>query len=316
MKTPSFLAAAALALAVALPAHAYPDRPITIVVPFSAGAGTDLTARLLARTMEKHAGRSVVVVNRAGAGGEIGMASVANAAPDGYTLSILNTPNVLTIPIERRAQFSLSSFDVVANIVDDPGTLSVRGDSPLRGVQDLVEAARKAPGTLTYGTAGVGSAGHISMLLLEQAAGIQLRHVPFNGTADVATALLGGHIDIGTANLGEALGFSKGKQWRILGQMAPTRSPMAADLPTFAEAGYPIESGSLRGLGAPRGTPPETLKALSALVDKAINDPDFRQAAKGAEQNVRYLPRDDYSLLLTGMQGRFEKLWAASPWNQ
>jgi len=247
MKTPSFLAAAALALAVALPAHAYPDRPITIVVPFSAGAGTDLTARLLARTMEKHAGRSVVVVNRAGAGGEIGMASVANAAPDGYTLSILNTPNVLTIPIERRAQFSLSSFDVVANIVDDPGTLSVRGDSPLRGVQDLVEAARKAPGTLTYGTAGVGSAGHISMLLLEQAAGIQLRHVPFKGTADVATALLGGHIDIGTANLARPWVSPRASSGASWARWRPPVHPWRRTCPPSPRPVIPSKAGRCAG---------------------------------------------------------------------
>ncbi|RZI97259.1 MAG: tripartite tricarboxylate transporter substrate binding protein, partial [Rubrivivax sp.] len=245
--------AAALLASVALPAQAaFPDRPITIVVPFSAGGGTDLTARLLARSMEKHGGQSVVVVNRVGAGGEIGMAAVANAPADGYTLSIINTPNTLTIPIERAAKFNLASFDLLANVVDDPATLSVNASTGIRSVQDLVAAAKKSPDTLTYGTAGIGSAGHISMLMLEKAAGIKLRHVPFKGTSDVATALLGNHIDVATANLGEALAFSKGKDWRILGQMAPRRSPMARDLPTFAEAGFALESGSLRGLGAPR----------------------------------------------------------------
>lgn len=315
-----WLKAAVLGLAASLvsvaAAAAYPERAITIVVPFTAGGGTDLTARLLARSMEKHAGQAVVVVNRAGAGGEIGMAAVAAAPADGYTLSILNTPNTLTIPIERTARFKLESFDLLANVVDDPATLSVHAAGPIRSVQDLVAAAQKAPNTLTYGTAGIGSAGHISMLMLEKAAGIQMRHVPFRGTADVATALLGGHIDVATANLGEALSFSKGKAWRILGQMAPRRSPMARDLPTFADAGYTLESGSLRGLGAPHGMSAETSKALLAIIDKAIADPEFQAAALKAEQDVRYLRQDDYRVLMTDMKKRFESLWTTSPWNQ
>ncbi|MBN9408811.1 MAG: tripartite tricarboxylate transporter substrate binding protein [Burkholderiales bacterium] len=308
--------AAGLLAAIALQAHAaFPERPITIVVPFSAGGGTDLTARLLARSMEKHGGQSVVVVNRTGAGGEIGMASVAAAPADGYTLSIINTPNTLTIPIERAAKFRLESFDLLANVVDDPATLSVNSTSGIRTVQDLVAAAKKSPDTLTYGTAGIGSAGHISMLLLEKAAGIKLRHVPFKGTSDVATALLGNHIDVATANLGEALAFSKGKDWRILGQMAPRRSPMARDLPTFAEAGYALESGSLRGIGAPRGLPPATASALQALIDKAVNDPEFQSAALKAEQDVRYLRAPEYTALMTEMKKRFESLWTTSPWS-
>ena len=301
---------------IALHAHAaFPDRAITIVVPFSAGGGTDLTARLLARSMEKHGGQPVVVVNRAGAGGEIGMASVATATADGYTLSVINTPNTLTIPIERAAKFKLESFDLLANVVDDPATLSVNTSGNIRTVQDLVVAAKKTPDTLTYGTAGIGSAGHISMLMLEKAAGIKLRHVPFKGTAEVANALLGGHIDVATANLGEALTFAKGKEWRILGQMAQRRSSMARDLPTFAEAGFPLESGSLRGLGAPRGLPADTSKALLALIDKAINDSEFQTAALKAEQDVRYIRQPEYTTLMTEMRKRFESLWTRSPWN-
>lgn len=319
-RTPRWLKAIVLGFAGCLVSHAalaaYPERTITIVVPFSAGGGTDLTARLLARAMEKHAGQSVIVVNRAGAGGEIGMASVAAAPADGYTLGLINTPNTLTIPIERAARFKLDSFELLANVVDDPATLSVNAASEIRSVQDLVAAARKAPDTLTYGTAGIGSAGHISMLMLEKVAGIKLRHVPFKGTSDVATALLGRHIDVATANLGEALSFSKGKEWRILGQMAPRRSPMARDLPTFTEAGYVLESGSLRGLGAPRGLPADTARTLLTIIDKAISDPEFQAAALKAEQDVRYMRQDDYRVLMADMKKRFESLWTTSPWNQ
>jgi len=295
---------------------AFPERPITIVVPFSAGGGTDITARLLARAMEKHGGQSVVVVNRAGAGGEIGMASVANAPADGYTLGVINTPNTLTIPIERSAKFTLASFELLANVIDDPATINVGAAGGIQSLQELIARARKAPDTLTYGTSGIGSAGHISMLLFQKAAGIKLRHIPYKGTSEVAAALLGGHIDIATANLGEALTFAKDKEWRILGQMAARRSPHAKELPTFAESGYPLESGSLRGLGAPKGLPPETSRPLLALIDKAITDPEFQVAALKAEQDIRYLKQDDYRKLMLEMNRRFETLWSTTPWNQ
>jgi tripartite-type tricarboxylate transporter receptor subunit TctC len=294
---------------------AFPDRPISIVVPFTAGGGTDITARLLARSMEKVSGAKVIVVNKPGAGGEIGMASVTDAPADGYTLGIVNTPNALTIPIERSAKFALSGFDLLANIVDDPGTLSVHTDSTIRSIQDLIVAARQAPDTLTYGTAGIGSAGHISMLLFQGAANVKLRHIPFKGTSDVRTALLGKQIDIATANLGEALTFARGQPWRTLGQMKAQRSPMAADIPTFAEAGYPIESGSLRGLGAPKGLPPETLASLNRIIDAAMNDPEFRDATRKAEQDILYLKGEVYATTLQGMDTQFRQLWQTSPWN-
>lgn len=298
---------------------AWPERPVQIVVPFAAGGGTDITARLLARFLERHtAGRPVVVVNRAGAGGEIGMAAVAEAPPDGHTLVILNTPNVLTIPIERQARFRLDSFALIANLVDDPGTLSVHASAPIRSVRELVEAARARPGGLTYGTAGVGSAGHIAMLLLGRAAGIEATHVPFNGTSAVANALLGRQIDIATANLGEALGFATGNAaaWRVLGVMAPARLDAAPEVPTFAEAGIPIQTGSLRGLGAPRATPAATLAEITRAVDAVMADPEYRAAMAAASQAIRHVRGADYEALLRGMESELRALWAVTPWNR
>jgi tripartite-type tricarboxylate transporter receptor subunit TctC len=296
---------------------AWPERPVTVVVPFAAGGGTDLTARLLARFLERHAGRPVVVQNRAGAGGEIGMAAVAEAAPDGYTLCILNTPNVLTIPIERQARFRLESFVPLANLVDDPGTLSVHADSPVRSVADLLAAMRAAPGRVTYGTAGVGSAGHIAMLLVGRAAGVEGTHIPFSGTSLVANALLARQIDVATANFGEAIGFARGGgAWRILGVMAAERLAAAPDLPTFAEAGLPVQTGSLRGLGAPRGTPPETVAAILRALDAVMADPEYRAAMEGAAQAIRYVRGAEYAALLRGMEAELRALWAATPWNR
>lgn len=312
---------AALGVLMAVPAHAaWPERPVQIIVPFAAGGGTDVTARLLARFLDRHAGgRGVVVVNRPGAGGEIGMAAGAEATPDGHTLTILNTPNVLTIPIERAARFRLDSFVPLANIVDDPGTLSVRPDGPIRSVADLVAAMRERPGALTYGTAGVGSAGHIAMLLVGRAGGTSAEHIPYGGSSAVATALLGGQITVATANFGEAIGFaggSGGAGWRILGVMAPARLASHPDIPTFAEAGLPVQTGSLRGLGAPRGTPPGTVAEIVRALDAVMADPEYRAAMTGATQAIRYVKGEDYARLLSATEAELRALWAVTPWNR
>jgi len=321
MKRRSCLAAMAGLLAptiIARPAcAAWPDRPVQIVVPFGAGGGTDVTARLLGRFLERHTGgKPVVVQNRAGAGGEIGMAAAADAAPDGHTLCILNTPNLLTIPIERAARFRLDSFALIANVADDPGTLSVHASSPIRSIGDLVAAMKREPGRLNYGTAGVGSAGHIAMLLVGRSAGVTATHVPFSGSAQVANALLGRQIDVATANFGEAVGYAQGGgQWRILGVMAPGRLASAPALPTFAEAGIPVQTGSLRGLGAPRATPPEILAEITRALDAVMADAEYRAAMAQATQAIRYVKGAEYGALLRGMEAELRTLWSATPWN-
>src|SRR3954451_25423337 len=185
--------AALLAPALAAPAMAqapWPDRPVTMIIAYAAGGGTDTAARTLARFMEKDLGQPVVVVNRPGAGGEIGWSELARAKPDGYTIGFTNTPGIVTVPIERQARFRLEDFAPIANIVDDPGGIWVLADSPYRNLAELVEAAKRAPGTLGYGTTGIGSDDHLAMLALERQAGVQFLHIPLAGSSQVRTALL------------------------------------------------------------------------------------------------------------------------------
>lgn len=294
----------------------YPERPVELIVPFAAGGGTDIMARIFAQALEKELGGPVVVVNRTGAGGEIGMAEVATSKPDGYRLAIINTPNVLTIPIERKAQFTPESFDLIGAIAEDPGTLSVLESSPIKTVEDLVRAARDTPGKMTYGTSGVGSAGHIAFLLLEQAADIEGRNIPFSGSSAVRTALLNGDIQVATANLGEAQTFGEGQPWRILGVMADARSSTAPELPTFAEAGFPIVAGSLRGVGGPKGIAPEVLNKLRAAMASAMKAPDFLEASAKANVPLRYLDAPAYEASLSAANDNMLKLWGEKPWKQ
>jgi tripartite-type tricarboxylate transporter receptor subunit TctC len=310
-------AAVAGVLSQAAPAAAdYPERPITMVVPFAAGGGTDLSARTIAQFLEKEIGGKIVVVNKPGAAGEIGLAEVANAKPDGYTIGIINTPGIVTIPIEREARFKLDSFDMIAGVVDDPGTISVLESSPIKSIEDLVKAAKAKPGEITVGTQGVGSAGHIGVLLLEKAAGIDLKPIPFTGASTSRNALIAGEIQASMANLGEALTFAAGQPWRILGVMSPEPSPMAPDLPTFKSAGYDIEGGSLRGIGAPKGTPTEILEKLSAGIAEIVKNDEFKAIAKNTYQPLRYVPRAEYNETLNRADTTFRELWKTSPWNK
>jgi tripartite-type tricarboxylate transporter receptor subunit TctC len=314
------LSARVLIAALAAPAvclAAYPDRPINLIVPFPAGAGTDMTGRTIAQCMEKTLpGAQVVVLNRPGASGDIGLAALAAAPPDGYTLGIVNTPGVVSIPIERPAKYTLDSFDFIANLVDDPGTISVHADSPIHSIKDLVMAAKARPDAVTVGTQGIGSAGHISALLLEQSAGITLSPVPFQGASPARTALLGKVIDSTMANMGEAITFQAGQPWRILGVMSDTRSEQSPDIPTFREAGFDILAGSMRGLAAPKGLPPPVLSTLSKAVEQCSTDAEFVDRAKKTFQPLRYLGRDEYVSNLRQVDTQLRALWKVKPWNR
>ena len=315
------LAAAVGACAVAAwstaAAAAYPERPIRLIVAFAAGGGSDLVVRLLVPHVEKHLGPGAqfVVDNRAGAGGGIGFAELARAAPDGYTLGLINTPNVLTIPIERKVNFSLDSFELLGNIVDDPGNFAVHASTPVKTLAELATRARAEPGSITVGTTGIGSDDHLAMLQFERAANVRMTHVPFKGAAEVRTAVQGQQIAVAAMNIGEALQYIKGgTPLRNLGVMATARSPLAPDLPTFREQGFDIVLASLRGMAAPKGLPGDVRSKLITAFERAINEPKFQADAAAAFAPLRYLAPDAYAAELREADATFRKLWAASPW--
>lgn len=294
---------------------AWPDRPVTLVVPFAAGGGTDISARTMAQFLERDLGQPFVVQNRPGAGGEIGLTAVSDARPDGATIGIINTPGIVTIPIERSPRFSLDSFAFIAGVVEDPATIAVHPDNPIRSLADLVAAARAEPGQVTVGTQGVGSAGHISLLLLEQAAGVRFEPVVYAGAAPAALALQRREIGATTANLGESLTFERSQPWRTLGVMSAERAPMAPGIPTFREAGYDIRGGSLRGIGGPRGLPAEVVERLSAAVGRVVANPEFRAVSERTFQPLRFLPAAEYVAYLREADAAHRALWRTRPWN-
>jgi tripartite-type tricarboxylate transporter receptor subunit TctC len=318
MKRFHWLFFAVAALLPAIGAAAYPERAITMIVAYPPGGGTDLVARALAPFIEKNLGGDarIVVVNRSGAGGEIGFAALAAAPADGYTIGFVNTPPLLTIPIERPAQFTWQRYDYIGNIIDDPCNFSVHADTNLRNLRDLAEYAKAHPGEVTVGTTGIGSDDHLAMLMFERAAGVKLRHIPFKGSADVRAAIAGKQITVAAVNIGEAMQFQKGgTPLRNLVQMSPARTNLAPDLATAKEQGFDIEMSSLRGLVGPKGLPADIRERLVKAVERSVADPEFQAKAAQFFSPMRYLAPAQYEALIREADGVYRAMWKEMPWS-
>ncbi|NCY26226.1 MAG: tripartite tricarboxylate transporter substrate binding protein [Alphaproteobacteria bacterium] len=287
-----------------------------MIVAFAAGGGTDAAARLIARFMERDLGQSVVVLNRPGAGGEIGFSELARARPDGLTIGFINTPHILTLPMERQARFRLEDFSLIGNIVDDPGGLWVRADSDIRSFADLIAAARARPETISYGTTGVGSDDHLAVLALERATGTKFLHVPFAGSAQVKQNLISRALQLGSMNMSEAVNDMRQGVLRPLAQMAATRWEMTPDVPTLRELGHDVIEGSMRGMAAPAGLPAEVLARLALSVRRTVDDPAFQEAARSQSLPLRFLDPAAYLAELQALRLGYQALWNQHPWRE
>ena len=308
---------AAPALVRAQATDAYPSRPIQMIVAYAPGGGTDLIARMFARVLAKNLGpnASIVVQNKTGAGGAIGFTELARAAPDGYTIGFINTPNVLTIPIERKVAFTWQSYDLLGNLVDDPGSFAMRKDHPVNTLTDLTAFAKANPGAVAVGTTGTGSDDHLAMLLFEKATGTKMTHVPYKGSGEVRGAIVGGEITVAAINVGEALAYvSAGTPIKVLGQMSAARTRLAPNVPTFKDQGVDIELAALRGMAAPKGLPEAIRRKLVEAVAKSVADPQFQKEAEGIFSPIRFLAPAEYARELEAAERGFRQLWTQVPW--
>lgn len=268
-------------------AQAFPQRPVRIIVPFAAGTSSDIQGRLLGERMAARLGQSVIVENRAGAGGTVGADFVARAAPDGHTL-LLGSNGPLTNAQVLQARLSYdpaADFAPISMISRSPVTLAVRADSPWRSVADLLEAARARPGDITIGSSGQGSATHFLIEQVMAAAGVRLSHVPYRGSSQSVPDMLSGAIPVVMAEISTVLPTWRDGRSRILAISSASRMPIAPEAPTLIENGLDLTGGSWAGLVAPAGTPSPLLATLSEAVRAGLANPGYRarQVELGAE---------------------------------
>ena len=314
-------AAAVPALLAGRPARAaeWPaERPITLVVPYPPGGGVDVMARLMTPFLQEQLpGANFVVENRGGAGSQVGNEVTFAAKPDGYTIGAVSVPVLVTIPMERPVRYKPAEFTYIANVVDDPGGIWVPANSRFRTLADLLDAARKAPDTLSMGSTGIGSDDHLLQLAIEAAVpGARFIHVPFAGFAPVQTALLGGHLDAGASNLSEGFTAAKDGRLRLLAQGGAERWPPMRDVPTLREQGVDVVGGAQRGILAPPGLPAPIRDRLVAAFGAAMADPRFRAEAARVDFPIRPLLGDAYREAVLGDEARLRQLWERRPWRE
>jgi len=293
---------------------AYPEQPITLVVPFPAGGGADAAGRLVARHLERKLGQPVVVVNRPGAGGEIGFAAIARAKPDGYTIGILTAPNVVVLPIQRAAQYRIADLAPIANLVEDVGIFFVRKDHRFQTMKDLVAEAKAKPGSINLATTGNGSLPHFALLSLQKNTGAKLTPIPYSGTVPIRQAVLAGDVDVGFITIADAASDLQGGLVRSLGQAAAQRSTTAAQMPTLREQGADVVISALRGVAAPARTPAPVLRVLSEAIAAIVRSPEFQQDAVTQKMPLRYLGPQEFQAELERQDKDYRALWRASPW--
>jgi tripartite-type tricarboxylate transporter receptor subunit TctC len=288
----------AAASAVAQGQDAYPTKPVTMIVPFPPGGVADITGRPLAAMMEKALKQPVVVVNRTGAGGALGMSQVARSAPDGYTI-LMGLSSISIFPVSDRINgkqpsYEMKDFAPIALISSDPTVLVVRAESPYKTLKDFIDSAKANPGKINYSSSGVYGTLHVSMEIFANAAGIQLFHVPYGGGGPAVTALLGGQVEALASGPAAAIGQIKGGKMRALAAWSDKRLALMPDVPTFKELGYDAEFYIWAGVFAPAATPQPILARLREAVRAAVNDPDFKAAMDKVATPISYLDAPEF----------------------
>jgi len=288
------LAAAGLATAQAQ----YPAKPITMVVPFPPGGLADIVGRPVAEAMGRELGQPVVIENKGGAGGGIGMAQVAKAAPDGYTI-LMALSSYSVIPeadqvLGRTPMYAFNALRPIARITADPTVLAVRADAPWRTVKDFVEDAKKRPGAINYGSSGNYGTMHVPMEILAQTAGIRMTHIPYTGAGPAVAALLGGQVDALSTGPATVLQHVKAGKVKVLGHWGNARLETLPEVLPLKQQGYDAEYAQWSGLFVPAGTPEPVVQRLRAAARAAANDTRVKETILGAGSPVLYLDTPEF----------------------
>jgi tripartite-type tricarboxylate transporter receptor subunit TctC len=294
----TLLLGSGLASGPALAQATFPAKPITMIVPFPPGGLADLVARPVAEAMSRDLGQPVVIENKAGAGGGIGMAYAAKAPADGYTV-LLSLSSFTVLPeadvvLGRQQMYSLNQLRPIARFTADPTVLAVRADAPWKTVKDFVEDARKRPGAINYGSSGNYGTMHVPMEILAQNAGIKMTHVPFTGAGPAVVALLGGQIDAVSSGPATVLQHVKAGKLRVLAHWGNGKLEALPDVPSLKDAGYNAEYAQWSGLFIPAATPEPVAQRLRAAARTAANDAKVKDVILNAGSPVLYQDTPDF----------------------
>jgi tripartite-type tricarboxylate transporter receptor subunit TctC len=258
-------------------AQGWPQRPVMLIVPFAAGGNTDGIARITAQRLSDALGKAFVVENRPGAGGAIAAEMVAKAEPDGYTLLVAALPVMAIVPVINKVRYDArKDFTPITNIATNPFVLVVNKDIPVKTLKEFIDYVKAHNGQLTYGSAGVGTLNHLSMALFLKKAGIAMIHAPYQGNAPALADVIAGTTQAMFSNFSDALPQADAGNVRMLALSSNRRSPLAKDLPTVAESGFPdFNILTWNGLMGPANTPRPIIDKIAAVVAEAVKDPKF-----------------------------------------
>jgi tripartite-type tricarboxylate transporter receptor subunit TctC len=305
------IVALAVSLSVAaFPGHVsaagFPEKPLSMIVAFAPGGGTDVAARVIAEYVKPHLGQSIAVENKPGAGGQIGFTALAKARPDGYTIGFLNVPSIFLIKMLRPdATYKMSDFAPIANIQLDPVLLAVKPDSPFKTMKDFVDAAKQSPGKLNVAGDGPQTNNHLQAVIMEKQLGIKVNFVSYNGSGPAITALLGGQVDAAVPSLSPAVPHVETGRMRALALFDDERFPGLSSVPTAQEAtgvAIPPIGASMRGIAAPAGVPAERIKVLEDAFAKLVKDPKFVAKAKEMGVPIKYLDSQKFQEFLASAE--------------
>jgi tripartite-type tricarboxylate transporter receptor subunit TctC len=287
-----------LLLSTACLAQDYPSKPITMVLPFPPGGVAEIVGRPLASMMEKSLKQPVILINRPGAGGAVGMASVAKGPTDGYTI-LMGLSSISIFPVSDRVNgktpaYELKDFAPIALITADPTVLVVRTDGPYKTLKDFVDAAKANPGKINYSSSGVYGTLHVAMEIFADAAGIKLFHVPYQGGGPAVTALLGGQVEALASGPAAAISQIRGGKMRALASWSTERLALLPEIPTFKELGYDAEFYIWTGVFVSAATPAPIQARLRAAVRAAATSDEFKSAMEKVQTPVAYLDAPEF----------------------
>jgi len=308
------LVAMAFALAAQPAVAEFPEHDVTMIIGYAAGGSTDVMARAMVPFMEKYLGGkvSVVVKNVTGAGGQVAVTQIAQAAPDGYTIGNLNLPGTVARTYDRKAGYTLDSFTYLANVVDDSSILVAKKGGPYDTLEKVLAQGRKEPGSITYAISGLGGDDHFGGQQLAKAAGVTFTYIPFGSASPGRAAVMGGHVAVAGLNVSEIQGYED--SLAVLGVMAKERSEFTPDLPTMREQGYDVEMSSSRGFVAPAGVPAAIRSALISALEKTVADPAFREVAKKQGLLLKTMSGEAYEKFARRQSEIIGEVWKTNPW--